>query len=272
MKTIRMAAVLTFLAALGPAVSAQSLNGMTFNGAAGLYTVPSGTIGWEWATDLGIDLGLSYDFINKNPILKAGFSLFKVVEITVAEDFQPETLWVGDSRGYNNFDTIIGIKLQLPTTKTAIALGGNLQMLNHGQKSNSELNSWMAGQIYLAATYTAELFGMPAAATLALGYTFYENSGSNIDYGMGFDLILLPSIFQRYVHWIIDFSNFSYSMDPLGISAYHRGSLNTGLRLDLAAIPLLNKFKFTIDVIGVDIFDSADRSFVAGVVFGMRLR
>lgn len=271
----RAALALLFLGALSAALHAQSLDGMTFNGAAGLYAVPTGSTGWGRVTDLGFDLGISYDFINKNPILKAGFSFFKLVEITVAEDFQREAAWISgpDTKRYNNYDTIIGVKLQLPASKTAIALGGNLQLLNHGQKDHDELYSWRAGQVYLAATYAGLLFNMPAETTLVLGYTFYERSGSSIDYGMGFDLVLLPSVFQRYIHWITDFSNFSYSMDPQGINALHRGSLNTGLRLDLGAVPpLANRVKFTIDIAAVDIFDDPDRSFALGAAFGFRLR
>jgi hypothetical protein len=110
---------------------------------------------------------------------------------------------------------------------------------------------------------------MPAETTVVVGKTFHEGYGdSNIDFGMGFDLILLPRVFQNYVHWITDFANFTYSVDPLGVGSEHRGTLNTGFRIDLSEIPALNKFKFVVDILMADAFDT-DRSFSVGLVFGI---
>jgi hypothetical protein len=265
-----LAGVLIFTAISAGFVSAQE--GMTFNGAAGLYSVPTGLIGWERETNLGIDMGLAYNVNKKNPMTKIGVSIFKWVEITGAVDFQPDTSFFGKEKKGNNFDYIMGLKLQLPITKTAIALGGNLQFLHpvYGPwDSGGDVELRHAGQIYASATYSGSFLGMPTDTTAALGYTFLEgHSHSNIDFGMGFDMALFPNVFQQYLHWLIDFSNFSYSSDPLGIDTAYRGSLNTGLRIDIGAAPALKKIKFMVDVIATDILDDGNRSFVVGLVFG----
>jgi hypothetical protein len=253
-----------------PALAAQtgtgtsSLKGMTLNGSTGLYTVPSGRIGWERSADAGLDFGTSYNFFSENPMVKAGVSLFKWVEITGAVDLQPK------EDGKNNTDGIMGAKLQFPTAKTAIALGGNIQFLNYRGDYRT------AGQIYAAVTYGGEFFTWPAETTLALGYTFREDDNGimdkdNIDFGMGIDLLLIPGVFGKFVHWIADFSNFSYSDQPLGENAWNRGCLNTGIRIDIAAVPALSKFKFTFDFIMLDILDT-DRSIAMGLTFGLPLK
>ncbi|MDR0601077.1 MAG: hypothetical protein LBG42_01720 [Treponema sp.] len=256
----------------------STLRGMSLNGAAGLYAIPTARIGWEKDADVGIDIGSSYNFVSRNPMIKMGISLFHWVEITGAADLQPKTA------GRSNIDGILGAKLQFPTTKTALAIGGNVQFLRKagGYFRAAYVNGWpspeyvsggysTAGQIYGAATYGGEFFSWPAETTFVLGYTFVKGNGGNIDYGMGFDLMLLPDIFQRFVHWIVDFSNFSYSAQALGTDPSFRGSLNTGIRVDLAAIPALARFKFNIDITLLDILDE-DRSVVIGLVFGLPLK
>jgi hypothetical protein len=264
-------ALLGFVLIAAPGLGAQNRHGMGLNGTTGLYSLPSGYIGRN-DVDLGVDLGMTYNFVNRDPIVKAGFSLFKRVELTAAFDFQPKLKYPPEDKKnhrLNNTDVITGLKIQLPTGKTALALGGNLQIINrYSDSSDAEL----AGQIYMAVSYPAEFFGMPAETSLALGYTFREDPNSNIDFGMGFDLTLLPKVFREYMHWLVDYSNFSYSVDPLGNNPWYRGALNTGLRIDLAAIPALNKYKFFVDVIATDILDDGNRSFLAGAVFGMPFR
>jgi hypothetical protein len=253
-----------FLAALAFAspVRAQSLNAMGLNGASGLFTIPTGRIAWGKTADLGIDLGGSYNFVQKNPIVKAAFSLFKWVEVSTAFDFQPRSQ---SDKALSNTNALFGLKVQLPTGNTAVAVGGNMQIINHAPS-----NTNIRGQIYASATYSGTFFSMPAETTVVLGYTFRENMVSDIDYGMGFDMILLPNVFKRYLHWIVDFSNFSYSVDPLGADAYYRGCLNTGLRVDIGALPALKKFKFVVDIMMTDAFDE-DRSFMIGAMFGMSI-
>jgi hypothetical protein len=150
--------------------------------------------------------------------------------------------------------------------KTAIALGGNIQAHNLGSNKPWRRN---AGQVYVAVTYAGEFFSWPAETTVVLGKTFIEkDKNSDIDFGMGFDLILLPKIFQNYVHWITDFANFSYSASPVGANSIFRGVLNTGIRIDLASIPALSKFKFAVDLTLTDALDD-NRSFAVGGVFGI---
>jgi hypothetical protein len=259
---------------------AQSLKGMGLNGATGLYTVPSGRIGWERSSDLGFDFGY-HTIIGKesrfgdkgyglNHLLKVNASLFKWVELTGAFDIQPS---YSEPNTENN-DLLIGFKVQLPTSATAVAIGGNFQALNLG----NEAYDYSAFQIYAAFTYAGTFFKMPAETTVAIGKTFgigdhydvfnYGGSKADIDFGMGFDLILFPKVFKNFVHWIIDFSNFSYSSNAWGSIASYRGTLNTGLRIDLASIPALNKYKFVIDVLLADAFDD-ERAFSLGLVFGL---
>ncbi|QQO07912.1 hypothetical protein [Breznakiella homolactica] len=265
MKKLRKAVVLLFvLAVVSPALMAQSLKGMSLNGATGLYNIPSGRIGWERSADLGLDVG--YHAMIKdgaNHIAKLNLSLFKWVEVSAAFDFQEKYDTSNEDWEPNN-DMIIGAKLQLPTTSTAIAIGGNLQLIDMG----NDLTKETRGQIYLAATYAGTFFKMPAETTMVVGYTFHEDMESDIDFGMGFDLLLFPDIFQRYVHWLVDFSNFPYSTGAIRGSNPARGCLNTGVRIDLAAIPALSKYKLVIDAMIMDAFDS-DRAFSIGVVFGL---
>jgi hypothetical protein len=267
-------AVLLILTA-GLAVSAlsaqtSSLKSMSLNGSTGLYSIPSGRIGWEKSSDFGLDLGYHAIIDEKAAhIPKVALSLFKWVEVSAAFDIQPE--------GYNHSlyslyspdkgtDFIGGLKIQLPVTKTAIALGGNIQAHNLGNDKPWRRN---AGQVYVAVTYAGEFFTWPAETTVVLGKTFIEdNKSSDIDFGMGFDLLLLPKIFQNYLHWITDFANFSYSASPVGANSVFRGVLNTGIRIDLASIPALNKFKFALDVTLTDALDD-NRSFALGGVFGI---
>ncbi|MFP4426603.1 MAG: hypothetical protein ACLFPP_09115 [Spirochaetaceae bacterium] len=243
------------LVLLGGPLFAQSLKGMSFNGSTGLMSIPSGRIGWERSADFGFDLGYHaiFDDGDTTHIPKASVSLFKLLEASFAYDAQP---------GDDNEDIIIGGKIQLPTDRTAVALGANFQMLQeNGEDENVQ-------QIYIAATYPGEFFNMPAETTFVLGKSFGDLIDDEwIDFGMGFDLLLLPDIFQGYVHWINDFSNFSYSWHAFGANAVERGVFNTGIRIDVAANPSLSKYKFVIDAIVTDALDEA-RSLALGVAFG----
>ena len=173
---------------------------------------------------------------------------------------------IQDDTGDNN-DFLINAKFQLPIDRaSAIAVGANAQILEAaGNKEN-------VYQLYLSSTYPGDFFNMPAETTFVVGYTFGDIvTGNNIDFGMGFDLLLFPEVLQGYVHWINDFANFSYSFTPSGANAGFRGVFNTGARINLAANPRLAKYKATIDAIVADALDS-DRSFVVGASFGLGIR
>jgi hypothetical protein len=264
--------IMAGLAVSGLSAQTSSLNGMSLNGATGLYSIPTGRIGWEKSSDFGLDFGYHTIIDEKaTHIPKVSASLFKWVELSAAFDIQPELYSGQDDRT----DFIGGMKVQLPLTNTATAVGGNIQALNLGNNFKGPGGRYNAGQIYVAVTYAGNFFDMPAETTVVIGKTFVEDvSDSNIDFGMGFDLILLPKVFQRYVHWVTDFSNFSYSVEAIGANAQWRGVLNTGIRVDLASIPSLSKFKFVIDAMVADVLDDGStlgngRSFSLGIVFGV---
>ncbi|MDR2159540.1 MAG: hypothetical protein LBP23_05700 [Treponema sp.] len=275
--------VVPVLCAQNTGSQVPSLKGMTLNGATGLYTVPSARTGWERSADVGLDFGGSFNFFEHNGIIKAGLSLFKWVELTGAVDFQPmddhypanTRAGLRDSLDDDQFDNdlVFGAKVQFPTGKTAVALGGNVQFLSRDEH-------WRpAGQIYVAATYGGSFFDWPAEVSAALGYTFTKESHKDIDFGMGFDMVLMPNVLKNFVHWVVDYSNFSYSVDSVGTNTWYRGALNTGIRVDLASIPALKKYKFVVDLVFLDILDDDDsllkgggRTIGVSAVFGLPLK
>jgi len=283
MRFFVLVTIIASLGIIGAEAQTQSHPGMTLSGATGLYSVPSGRIAWDRNRDSDLGLDFGYHAVihdgEATHIPKLALSLFKWVEVSAAFDFQPDNynsiLYYPDDYGRendngNNTDFLGGLKVQLPLEKAAIAVGGNLQALNLGNKARG----YMAGQIYVAATYPGSFFDMPAETTLTLGKTFIEDySNSDIDYGMGFDIELFPNQLQGILHWITDFSNFSYSVEAFGADAWYRGVLNTGLRFDLSRIKQLNKFRFAVDVMITDLLDDGrkdeGRAFSFGVVFGI---
>ncbi|MDR1306280.1 MAG: hypothetical protein LBK74_01730 [Treponema sp.] len=267
-------AVLIGLAAFSLPLAAQDkpLNAMSLNGVTGIYVVPTAHIGFS--EGLGLNAGYHTNIFKPlggdtemNHLVKANFSFLQMFEVAAAFDFQPE-----EAQGENPNDFLTGIKVQLPFLAIPVALGGNLQYLNIGRDNTDH---W-AFQVYGAVTYEADIFTWPAATTLVAGHTFYENSESNIDFGMGFDLIVLPKYLRHFLHLLIDYANFSYSFDPWGAGAWYRGVLNAGLRADLGQIPALNKFTFAVDIYVADAFDDKDtgrgegRALGMGVTFGMQ--
>lgn len=260
MKCSRMAgALVAFVLLSAASVGAQSLKGMSLNGATGLIGIPSGRIGWERTADFGFDLGYHaiFDDGENTHIPKASVSLFQLLEASFAYDTQEDD---------ENSDIIIGGKIQLPTNRTAIAIGANFQMLQfNGEDENVQ-------QIYLAATYPGTFFNMPAETTVVVGKTFGDIvPDEDIDFGMGFDLLLFPDIFQGYIHWINDFANFSYSYNPYAANAGLRGAFNTGIRIDIAAAPAFSRYKFVIDALLTDALDD-NRAFGLGLAFGVPLQ
>ena len=249
------------------AQTSQPLNAMSLNGATGIFVVPTARVAYS-EDDMGFNVGYHTNLFKPgdnsakvNHLLQVNFGFFRMLEVSGTFDIQPKNLGVSEPD-----DLIIGAKFQLPIGSMPIALGANFQALNF----NDDTYDHTAFQIYAAITYRSDLFGWPADTTLVIGHTFRENvNHSNIDFGMGFDLIIFPSVAGNFVHFLMDFANFSYSNDPWGADASSRGVLNTGLRLDLSQIPSLNRFTFALDVFLVDAFDSS-RSFGIGVCFGSR--
>ena len=260
--------VLAVLPLFGLAAQSKGLNAMTLNGLTGLYVVPTAHIGWE-DSGMGINGGYHSNFIDNgklryNHLLQFNISLFKWIELAGTYDIQP----------YDNDDDILtGVKFKLDAVlpiQTNLALGVNA----HYNNLDAPGKHW-ATQFYGTVSYNASFFSWPAETTLFIGKTVIEgkNSNSDIDFGMGFDLILLPNHLRNFIHWIIDFSNFSYSESSWGLNP-NRGILNTGLRIDLAQIPALSRFNFAIDIYLADAFDDAGsgigRTFGFGGTIGVR--
>jgi hypothetical protein len=257
------------------AQSASSLNSQSLNGATGLYSIPTGHVGWENRGNFGIDFGYRAIINNDSGVAHipaVTLTFAKMIEISTAFDIQPNNYYSNSEQ--NNDDLLFGFKIKLPTSKsTAIAIGTSVQLIN----INNDNNDYNAYQPYVAITYAGNFFSMPANTTVLFGKTLYTGgpeNNSNVDFGMGFDLILFPDVFKDAVHWIIDFSNFSYSDNSWPNNSYYhtnsmwRGILNTGFRINMSAIPALSKFKFVIDVVFNDLFDAGARSFTIGAVFG----
>ncbi len=258
MKNIKNASIALLILILGMNAGAATLKGMSLNGSTGLVSIPSGRIGWEKSTDFGLDLGYHNIMVDGDSvhIPKASVSLLKMAEVGFAYDSQTDS---------SNSDMILHGKLQLPIKgSSAVAIGGNYQLLQQ-----NDVEDRMT-QIYLAATYPGEFFNMPAETTAVVGKRFGDNAPNDaIDFGMGFDLVLFPKTFQGYIHWINDFSNFSYQHQAyIGVNADSRGVFNTGIRIDFASIPELSKYKFAVDAIMTDALD-ANREFCLGVAFGI---
>ena len=252
-------AVLILFLTFNIALEAQTLRGMGFNGATGLYTLPTGRIGWSPNRDFGLDFGYHMMSRDRNifHIPKVSLSLLGWLEISGAFDIKPYL--------ENSNDFLLGGKIaidQFINSSTALAIGGNIQFINI-----SDDNSYRVGQIYIAATYAGNFFNLPAETTLVLGYTIYENSSTDIDFGMGFDIVFLPTQLNGMVRWVTDFSNHSYSYPSSGIYV-SRGIFNTGLRIDLSRIPVFRDFKFLIDLVVTDALD-ASRALSFGFVFGI---
>ena len=271
-------------------VSAQTseagFRGQSMNGSTGLFYIPSGRIGWD-DSNFGLDFGYRAVINDVKaahvPAITASF--MKLIEVSAAFDIQPDL-----NNEKNNDDVLLGLKLRVPTN-VPIAVGGNFQFLNIGSSQKPEDSEMVRGtnhsystvQPYIAITYPGTLFSMKAETTLMVGKTFYLDSDNNsdVDFGMGFDLVLFPDVFGEAVHWIIDFANFGYSDNAWPYySAEFRGILNTGFRIDLSAIPAFRNFKILLDFVFNDLFDDGNkhkgmqtsgRSFTAGAVFGFKL-
>lgn len=241
------------------------IRGQSLNGSTGLYTVSTGRIGWEDSKDLALDLGYRAIINNAGTvhIPSVTMSLFKMIELSAAYDIQPDL-----SASYSNDDLLFGLKIQLPTRNTAIALGASIQLIDF-----SDTGSRNRYQPYIAITYPGTFFSMSAETTMVIGKTFYSEreNNSDIDFGMGFDLVLLPDIFNGIIHLIIDFANFAYSSDPWPRGILHRGVFNAGFRFDLSRMPVFSKYKVILDAAFNDILDDGSRSFTVGVVFGLPL-
>jgi len=291
----KISAFVVFIAVFISFASAQSdtpssavvpFRSQSLNGSTGLYSIPSGGLGWEGGSKFGFDAGYRAMINNDSGIAHipaVTISFFNWVEISSAFDIQPDIHYNGEDQ--KNSDLLLGLKVKLPTTaknskNPSIAIGGNFQLVNlNNEKGDYSYNAY---QPYVAVTYNGSFFNMIAETTVVFGKTFYSHGPDNdwnFDFGMGFDLIIFPDVFGNVVHWVTDFANFSYSdnswvnkLYSKSGSAWYRGIVNTGIRINLAAIPALSKFKFAIDLAFNDLFDDGGRSLTAGAVFGFAVK
>ena len=269
MKSAKLCVIALLISALAiPGLAAQSqepgaVKGMSLSGATGLFSIPTARTGWERASSFAIDLGyhtiISEGYLSHIP--KLSMSLFRFLELSAALDFQPDGFINPDS----TTDLIAGAKIQIPLDNISIALGGNYQRLN----TFNDDHHHNAGQVYMAFTYMARIFNSPAETSVVFGKTFMgNNTDSSIDFGVGFNIVLLPGQFGSFLNWVTDFANFSYSAEPFGADSWFRGVINTGLRLDFSAIKAFNKLRFAVDIMLADAFDT-NRAFSAGLVIGV---
>ncbi len=234
---------------------------MSLGGATGYISTPNANTGWEskwFSMDWGYHFVDSYfstnpDFMSHIP--KVMFQLFGLLELGMTIDFQ--------TPGYH--DMILPIKLRFyGKGQSAAAIGGNFQIINFDNK-NPNITE-LAGQLYFVYTYSGSVFSWPAETSIVVGYTFRKSMLANIDFSMGFDLNIAPEYLKGYLHWITDFANYSYSIDPRsGVNNYDRGVLNTGFRI----IFMQDKnFKLNLDILFLDLLDN-NRGFSAGITMGV---
>lgn len=226
-------------------------------GSTGLISTPTAKTGWEDAA-IGLDIGMHYiqdDDGDAYP-LAVTLQLFNRWELGGVFDIQ-------EDRG----NDIIGhTKLNFYNSgSSALAIGGNYQDLKYNEDDDEDHVFY---QLYLAATYGGKFFNMPAQTTIVFGKTFGDDvEKKNIDFSMGFDLDFFPSVFKGYVHWINDFANYSYSMDPVGAESGRRGCFNTGIRI---AVFRDKNYKLNFDAILTDALDE-NRAFALGAAFGLAI-
>lgn len=229
--------------------SAKSAHTQSINGATGLITTPSAYIIQD--ANFALNGGMHTIAQGNNSITpKATLGLFKRWEVGGTYDAQ----------GDNNSDMLFHTKLRFyPWSgggKSALALGGNIQILSPGD------SAW---QIYLVSSRSGKFFNMQAETSIVIGKTFGNKSGdSNIDFSVGFDVNAFPSLLRGYLKWISEIGNFSYSNHPVGAGT-GRGIVNTGLRLDI--LKDVKRFSFNIDFLLLDIMDT-NRSFALGFSLG----
>jgi hypothetical protein len=246
------------LAASGYAVEFTS---PTLGGATGLFTTPTARTGWD-GNQLGMDTGIAItDIGDGSTIPKVNLQLFENWELGVAHEMQGED----DSDDMFFHTKFCFSPWNRKLTNTALAVGINYMDLEINNQGYTNY------QLYLAATYKGDFFDIPAETTLVFGKTMGDDEladDDNWDFSMGFDMDFFRDTLDGYVHWICEFSNYSYTVDPYRNTTFSRGSFNTGFRI--AALKDHPRYKLNFDLMYLDLLD-ADREFGAAVAFGIKL-
>jgi hypothetical protein len=254
MKTfVKIAFAVVVISAPAFAYTSTNVAGQT-----GLITTPTARINWEGSNSTaGVTAGYTY-FNNGNTyhVPQVNIALFDRFEIGGAFNI---------SQVKNDDDFLIHSKLRFSPWSgrgnSALAIGGSYQNLNSSP-------GYTAGQIYLAATYEAQFFGMEADTSIVLGKTFgkYTRDG-DIDFSMGFDLNFFPGVFNGYVRWLNELANYDYLYANAPTRASARGAFNTGFRIPI--LKAMSNMKFDLTIKMTDALDD-ERGFAVGAVFGAR--
>ena len=296
MKSIAVSIIAAVFCLFGVAAFAVSYNTQSVNGATGLITTPTANVGWQdrGACLWGLDLGYHALMNNNNGgaygkglgnVFKGTVSILGRAEIGAALDAQARK----KPFNKNEWDGWIHGKFKIISDpKHSLAIGGNFQWID---MRNDYTEGWV-GQLYLAYTFANTIFGMPVDTTFVIGKTLsldrihagyrkrdrerqlylkFDDEGDmysrkgDIDFSVGFDFDLLPQYLKHYVHWITDFANYSYSVDPMGAIPKYRACGNTGLRI----VPTVKRknVKWNIDFLLTDFFDH-NREWAIGTTFG----
>lgn len=227
-------------------------------GQTGLIATPTARINWEEdAGNIGVTAGYTY-FTNGSHyhVPQATLALFSRWEIGGTLNSAP---------GNNDNDFLLHSKLRFNPWSgrgnSALAIGGTYQNLNSSP-------SYTAGQVYLAATYEAQFFGMEADTSVVLGKTFGDfTRNGDVDFSMGFDLNFLSGVFNGYVRWLNEIANYDFLYRNSPTAAAARGAFNTGLRIP--ALKSVTGMKLDLTVKMTDALDD-ERGFAAGAIFGAR--
>ena len=285
-KSIAVSAMAAVFCLFGVAAFAESYNTQSVSGATGLITTPTANVGWQGKSTFGLDLGyhLLPDFNGWGNVFKGTVSILGRGEIGGACDVQRRD----KPNRKNEQDAWVHGKFKILNDPCcSLAIGGNFQWID----INNDNTEGKVFQLYLAYTFTNSVFNMPVDTTFVIGKTMnvdkikagYRKRGNerqlylridnkddlysrrgDIDFSVGFDFDLFPQTFKHYVHWVTDFANYSYSVDPMGALPRYRACANTGLRI----VPIKNKnFKWNIDLLLTDFFDH-NREWAVGTTFG----
>ncbi|MEA1911053.1 MAG: hypothetical protein U9N32_05155, partial [Spirochaetota bacterium] len=150
-KLVLVVIVFLILIFSGIPLFSQSLKGLSLGGTTGLITTPTGRIGWEHSSDLGLDIGYHFStdqgFGENESIINAALSVARKFEAGVTLDLQQDN--DGDSDNNEETDLILFGKFQMYNSgSSGMAVGGNFQMIDFPAKDNPP-GKGSYSQIYL---------------------------------------------------------------------------------------------------------------------------
>lgn len=255
---ITLSAALIMMLSLRAVDAAAPMRSMTLGGATGLIAIPTARVAWETG-NFGINFGyhnLDDDGRDNTHLPKASITLFNRLELGGTYDTQEE----------NGEDTLFHAKLRFFPWSKGFSQGGSSLAIgvNHQELKGPD---YTATQIYLAATNRGTFLGLPAETSFAVGKTITEDENDDVDFGIGFNMALFPSVFRNYVNWIVEYGNFSYSLQAYAANASYRGVFNTGVRLDILK-GMNMPIHWKIDLLFLDALDD-NRSWGIGTVVGI---